>query len=140
MIKEEVNIPDEIYHRIPASLFRDISLDDSPVSSEELSDKSVLEEPCHKSVSEEPCHKSVLEEPCHKSVLEEPFQKKLQGLCKKKQERYEKNKPTYHYQDQNYRFHQEYVVTLAKYHNIPIPTVDRSLTLADLPLKSRRKH
>jgi len=88
MIKEEVNIPDEIYHRIPASLFRDISLDDSPVSSEELSDKSVLEEPCHK------------------SVLEEPFQKKLHGLCKKKQERYEKNKPAYHYQDQNYRFHQ----------------------------------
>ena len=35
---------------------------------------------------------------------------------------------------------QEYVVTLAKYYNIPVPTVDRSLTLSDLPLKSSRKH
>jgi len=72
--------------------------------------------------------------------LEEPFQKKLHGLVQKKQKQYEQNKPTYHTQDQNYRFHQEYVVTLAKYYNIPIPTVDRNLTLADLPLKSRTKH
>jgi hypothetical protein len=76
---------------------------------------------------EESHHKSLLERSLLKikerKLLEEQFQKKLKGLVKKKQEQYEKIKPTYQYQDKNYQFYQEYVVTLAKHYNVPIPTI-----------------
>ena len=143
MIKEDVNPIGNI--RIPTGLFRDISLDEPPVA---LSQETFTKIPTQPFLSEfsdnvlgnhlleEPLDKTVSEEPLDKTVLEESFQKKLQGLVKKKQARYEQTKPTYNVQDQNYRFHQEYVVTLAKYYNIPIPILDSNLTLTDLP---RRK-
>ena len=127
MIKEERNITDETYHRIPTSLFRDISLDEPPVALSQETFTKIPTQPFLSEFSDNVLGNHLLEEPLDKSVLEETFQKKLQGLVKKKQERYEQTKPTYHVQDQNYRFHQEYVVTLAKYYNIPIPTLDSNL-------------
>ena len=120
-------------YRIPMSFFRDEDPNPNPFiisdieNQEENHTKIVLEESLDNPVLEESLDNPVLEESLNNPVLEETFQKKLQGLVKKKQERYEQTKPTYHVQDQNYRFHQEYVVTLAKYYNIPIPTLDSNL-------------
>jgi hypothetical protein len=113
----------------------------SPVNQEENNTKNVLEDndrpsllsfgPGHNLLSqtnqEESHHKSLLERSLLKikerKLLEEQFQKKLKGLVKRKQEQYEQIKPTYQYQDKNYQFYQEYVVTLAKHYNVPIPTI-----------------
>ena len=100
--------------RIPTSLFRDISLDEPPVALSQETFTKIPTQPFLSEFSDNVLGNHLLEEPLDKSVLEESFQKKLQGLVKKKQERYEQTKPTYHVQDQNYRFHQEYVVTLAR--------------------------
>jgi hypothetical protein len=112
---------------------REDSISDN-IHQEENNTKTVLEE--------EKLHKSLLERSLYKikerKLLEEQFQKKLRGLVQKKQERYERNKPSHNYQDQNYRFNQEYVVTLAKFHNIHIPTLASNLTLSDFPRRPRK--
>ena len=122
---------------IPNSLVHELDFSPPPSNiSEELDQEEIHTKMVN-------THKSLLENSLYKikerKLQEELFQKKLQGLVKKKQERYETVKPNYQSQDKNYQFMQKYVVPMAKYYNVPMPPLanPNKLTLADFPRRPK---